>query len=280
MPDTFQEEVRRALRSRANQTPSAAADRLAAADYRPVRWGTGRRMAVVAGVAGVVGAGIGLATATAGGGSGATAFASYSTTPTVPSAGQVPTADATCVHDGERWSRRTATSAPGALGPLPGFPGGAASVAAAAAGRWRAVVHDVRGPYTLVIVTADVSTGKLMGDCLLGPGVTGAAVFSVTWVDASPAAAGGIESLSGGVPGGAGQPVVAAGGVGTSVTAVTLVLSDGHRVTATVADGFYAAWWPYDATVTAATVTTSAGTTAHRFPVGDPILRSASETRP
>ena len=45
------------------------------------------------------------------------------------------------------------------------------------------------------------------------------------------------------------------------VTAVTLVLDNGQDVVATVADGWFVAWWPGSGNVTSAQVTTTAGTT-------------------
>jgi hypothetical protein len=55
------------------------------------------------------------------------------------------------------------------------------------------------------------------------------------------------------------QPVEA------GATAVTLGLSDGTNVQATVADGSFIAWWPGSANATSAAVTGSAGTTTQQL---------------
>ena len=49
------------------------------------------------------------------------------------------------------------------------------------------------------------------------------------------------------------------GRVGTDITAVSLNLTDGTRVEATLQNGLYAAWWPSETDVSSAEVTTSAG---------------------
>ena len=54
---------------------------------------------------------------------------------------------------------------------------------------------------------------------------------------------------------------IAEGSVGPSVTAATLVLSDGSDVVTTTGDGHFLAWWPGGAAVTSATLTTATGTT-------------------
>jgi hypothetical protein len=51
------------------------------------------------------------------------------------------------------------------------------------------------------------------------------------------------------------------GQVGANVTAVTLVLDDGNRVEATVAHGWFAAWWPGTHAVQSAAITTASRTT-------------------
>ena len=52
---------------------------------------------------------------------------------------------------------------------------------------------------------------------------------------------------------------MAYGYVGPQVSAVTLHLTDGTNVDATVQNGLYAAWWPVRTDVASADVTTSVG---------------------
>jgi hypothetical protein len=65
---------------------------------------------------------------------------------------------------------------------------------------------------------------------------------------------------------GGGQPYTAVQGeVGSAVNAVTVVLSDGSSVAATVAGGAFIAWWPSAADAVSAQVVTSSGTTTQTF---------------
>ena len=56
------------------------------------------------------------------------------------------------------------------------------------------------------------------------------------------------------------------GEVGTGVTAATLVLEDGTKVQTTIANGWFAAWWPGEKWVSSAEVTTANGTVTEPFP--------------
>jgi hypothetical protein len=56
------------------------------------------------------------------------------------------------------------------------------------------------------------------------------------------------------------------GPTGAGVTAVTIERSDGSSVQATVANGWYLAWWPGTVTATNAEVTTASGTSTVAFP--------------
>ena len=57
------------------------------------------------------------------------------------------------------------------------------------------------------------------------------------------------------------------GQVAAGVTGVTLVLSDGSNVQATVADGSLVAWWPGTATATSAQLASASGTTTQQLVV-------------
>jgi hypothetical protein len=55
------------------------------------------------------------------------------------------------------------------------------------------------------------------------------------------------------------------GQVGAEVTGVTLVLDDGSSIETTVANGWFAAWWPGSPGVRSAAITTASGTTTQRL---------------
>jgi hypothetical protein len=62
------------------------------------------------------------------------------------------------------------------------------------------------------------------------------------------------------------------GHAATGVTGTTLVLDDGTRVTASIANGWFAAWWPSANAVTAAAVSTATGTTIQHLDTSGPVL--------
>jgi hypothetical protein len=59
---------------------------------------------------------------------------------------------------------------------------------------------------------------------------------------------------------------VALGQVGSAVTGVTLSLSDGTQLVTTVGNGYFTAWWPSNATMLSADVTTAQGTVSEAIP--------------
>jgi hypothetical protein len=80
-------------------------------------------------------------------------------------------------------------------------------------------------------------------------------------------AAGQIELDGGGTRDSAGDALTLVDGrIGAGVTAVTIKRSDGSSVQATVANGWYLAWWPGTVTATSADITTASGTSAMAFP--------------
>jgi hypothetical protein len=56
------------------------------------------------------------------------------------------------------------------------------------------------------------------------------------------------------------------GRTGAGVTAVTIERSDGSSVQASVANGWYLAWWPGTVTATNAKITAASGTSTAAFP--------------
>ncbi len=123
------------------------------------------------------------------------------------------------------------------------------------------VLTDSRGPYTASIY-ADSTTTDV---CLSGNGVSMSS--SSTTVAPASVAAGQIELDGGGTRDGAGNALTLVDGrTGAGVTAVTIQRSDGNSVQATVANGWYMAWWPGTAAATNAQVTTASGTSTVAFP--------------
>ncbi len=123
------------------------------------------------------------------------------------------------------------------------------------------VLTDSRGPYTASIY-ADSTTTDV---CLSGNGVSMSS--SSTTAEPASVAAGQIEVDGGGTRDAAGNALTLVDGrTGAGVTAVTIERSDGSFVQATVANGWYLAWWPGTVTATNAQVTTASGTSTVAFP--------------
>jgi hypothetical protein len=123
------------------------------------------------------------------------------------------------------------------------------------------VLTDTRGPYTAAIY-ASSTTSDL---CLSGNGVS----MSSSFTSAAPVnvAAGQIHPGGGGMRDSAGNALTLVDGrTGAGVTAVTIELRDGSSVQATVAGGWYLAWWPGSVAATNAQVTSSSGTSTVAFP--------------
>ncbi len=123
------------------------------------------------------------------------------------------------------------------------------------------VLTDSRGPYTASIY-ADSTTSDV---CLSGNGASMSS--SSTSVAPVSVAAGQIELDGGGTRDSAGNALTLVDGrTGAGVTAVTIERSDGSSVQATVANGWYLAWWPGTVAATNAEVTTASGTSTVAFP--------------
>jgi hypothetical protein len=175
---------------------------------------------------GATGVAAGVAAIVTLGSSAAPAFAGWRATPTTPAAGQLAQAAQACGK-----------------------------------GLGSAVLTDSRGPYTASIY-ADSTTSDL---CLSGDGVSMSS--SSTTVAPASVAVGRIELGGGGTRDSAGNALTLVDGrTGAGVTAVTIQRSDGSSVRATVASGWYLAWWPGTVTATNAEVTTASGTSTVAFP--------------
>ncbi|HEY2654388.1 MAG TPA: hypothetical protein VGI55_01275 [Solirubrobacteraceae bacterium] len=122
-------------------------------------------------------------------------------------------------------------------------------------------VTDSRGPYTASIY-ADSTSDDI---CLSGNGVS----MSSRSTSSAPASvpAGHVDFGGAGVRDSAGNRLTLTyGRAAPDVTAVTIELSDGSSVQATVANGWYLAWWPGAPTATNAEITTASGTNTVAYP--------------
>lgn len=237
MSDELESDLRRWLAAAAAEVPTQTIGaRLRSLDYR-ARTPRLRPLLTLAGAAGLAIA-AGTAISVIGLSAGAqSAFAGWSATPTTPAGGQVAAAEAACAKQR----------------PYPGEPG--------YDGLTPRVV-DTRGPFTLVVYIQ----GTSHEECVVAP--SGAASQSTMRGPEVAVAPGAIRWRSAGsgaeLEGHSYSEVT--GEVGAGVTAATLVLGDGTKVRTTIANGWFAAWWPGTEGATAAEVTTASGTTTEPLP--------------
>ncbi len=171
-------------------------------------------------------------------------------------------------------------------GAAPAFAGWEATPTATAAGQLpqscgqglgNPAITDSRGPYTAAIY-ADASTEAV---CLSGNGVSmdsRSTSSGVTSDTPGSVAAGQIQFNGGGTRDSAGNALTLADGrTGAGVSGVTIELSNGDSVQATVDNGWYLAWWPGTATATKAQITTASGsdTVADPAPTAPPCPTGA-----
>lgn len=187
-----------------------------------------------------------------------TAFAGWSATPTTPAAGQVSSAESLCLATANAGLRSQLSTT--IQERLLGTP----------EGTFQPVVVDIRGPYTLVVMSVTGTVGKEEAACLTGPGTLATHPQLVTSAGKTapppgPEAVGTTGWGNGGTRGtGSGADTVLLGAVGAKVSTVTLTLTNGNSVTASVANGMYAAWWPGTVGPTSAIGRTGTGTTVTR----------------
>jgi hypothetical protein len=246
--NTLSSDVAVSLRRRAALVDPGAADRVLTrvADARP---GSRRRFALAGSAAGA--AGVGAIVAAAVTLSGATpAFAGWTASPS--STGGSASSTTACANQ------------------LKSMPGGPGTVT------WTPTATDVRGPYVLEAL----ASGSITATCLTGPSVTSVSFGSSGGSLSSSGTSSGVD------PGGTSSTTNYASGDGITeltlssldshngapfdtlegsvspgVTAVSLALSDGQSVQATVSGGLVLAWWPNGSTPVTAQVTTASGTT-------------------
>lgn len=215
------------------------------------RWerAMGRRPLIRLGALAAVGAGaVALALGLVGPGTQG-AFAAWSAKPTIAPAGQIATAESSCLRAVVEITTRTADDGHSRRRGL-----------ATSTSAWNVVVTDTRGPFTLLGYSATTSTSADRASCLVGNGISPEVV--IDWQLAgkpSPMPAGSINAptTEWNAPD---NYTVAIGMVGTGVTDLSVNLSNGTTVTTTVSNGYYAAWWPGSASAQSWEVTTSSGT--------------------
>jgi hypothetical protein len=255
MSTQLEQTVRRALAEQAAELPADATAKVLAVSYRPR--GAMVRATIALAVIPVVAAAATIAAFVVGAGPDASrAFAGWSATPTTAAASQISRAGATCrshltsmlrhAHEAPAQSNR-----PSAWG---GFP----------ASGWRTVLTDTRGPYTMIVLEANhgqaVATCFANGHSLVSLGV------ATGQRRPAPVPRGGVAFASSGSTTtprdeGSRQFSQVVGRTGAGVTAVTIRLNNGTRVTATCANGWFLAWWPgsHGLASPALEVTTAAG---------------------
>jgi hypothetical protein len=256
MDTEVEHDLRDALAKTAAELPSDASSRLLATDYRP-RPGLRRPVLAAAGAAVVAGAVaavslVGLGTDTP------RAFAGWSATPTASSGDQARKAREACLSRlptsaGIERAQQTASGRHEPW-PIPDIP----------AGGWHTVLIDSRGPYTVILFEAAHGAAEM--SCFSGRQPMRASLGgSFATHPPLPEPAGHVSNVSSGSrttppDEGSQQFSQLVGRTGRDVTGVTLRLRDGTRVRASLANGWFLAWWPGTQGGTATEVSTSSGT--------------------
>lgn len=264
MDTQTEHELRLALAARAAELPSDASSRVLAAHYRPRS--TLQRPALAAGGAAVV-AGAVVAVSLVGLGTDTPrAFAGWSATPTVLSGGQAGRARGACLPRLPSSARieHAQKTASGRYKPWP--------VPDISAGGWHTVLIDSRGPYTVILFDAAHGAAEL--SCFSGRHPMQASLGgSFGTHPPPPVPAGHVSIVSSGsrtTPPDEGSQHFSqlVGRTGRGVTGVSLRLPDGTRVKASLANGWFLAWWPGSGAGTATEVRTSTGTAVSPSVVG------------
>ena len=229
MNDQLESDLREALRARAAQVPPAAAVRLAHLDYRPRTRRLRPPVAIGALAGGAAAAGT-LAVVISLGAGASNAFAGWSPKPTKAVPGQLAAASAVCQH-----SQSSVGGVPLAL-------------------------TDTRGPFTFSVYANNESTIS----CIQGPSFVALSQSQASSTVNVPADR--VQLASAHRSDRAGRAFgFAYGRTGAGVSAVALVLDDGTKVQATVANGWFIAWWPGSHELASAELTTPAGSSTQKF---------------
>jgi hypothetical protein len=234
MIDQLEHDLRDAFAARAADVGPDAVARLSRVDYRPRRVGPPAAAGALAGTIALAALVVWLV----GLGTGTSnAFAGWTPAPTTGSSAQNEKAQTAC----------------------------AARLPADAHGT-KPVLSDTRGPFTVRIYSNTVT-------CMSGPNFTSVSGARMThafgYGTPQGIAVGGIHMTTRD-----GQPyTMVQGRAGDNVKSATLVLSDGARVKATVANGWFAAWWPGARDAVRAELATPSGTRIQPLPSGAPVCR-------
>jgi hypothetical protein len=256
MIDQLESELRSALRARADELPADAGSRVRGHDYRP------RTRVLLIDL----------------GPQAPAAFAGWSRVPTHASRAQVAGATADCASQVTGPPRRTGPASTTAIKGLPSV------------GTLHPVLTDTRGPFTFVIYSG---AGNASASCISGPNFTSLSMRVGGGGAAAPPAGRIATSLEAHTAHAGDAYSFVEGHAGAGVAAVTLILSDGTHVQTTLQNGWLVAWWPGSAQLSAAQVTTPAGTNTQRFdprampscaspsaPPAAPAVRSSGSTTP
>ncbi len=229
MNEQLESDLREALRARADQVPATAALRLNRLDYRPRTRRLRPPVAIGAMLSAAGAAGI-LAFVVSLGAGASSAFAGWSPKPTKAAPGQLAAASAACRH-----SQSSDAGLPLALA-------------------------DTRGPFTFSVYANSESTIS----CIQGPSFVALSRSQSSSPVNVPADQVQLASMHRSDRHGQAFGF-AYGRAGTDVSAVTLVLDDGTKVQATVANGWFVAWWPGSHELDSAELTTPAGASTQKF---------------
>ena len=257
MSTPIEHDLRLALSARAAELAPDASTRLLSVGYRP-RTPQARPALTLA--ATIVTVGAVLAISLVGLGTGPPrAFAGWSATPTAPRGDQARNAREACMsrlptsaHIEHAQDTASGRHEPW---PIPDIP----------AGGWHTILIDSRGPYTMILLVAAHGAAEM--SCFSGHQPMQASLSgSFATHTPSPVPAGHISIVSSGsrtTPPDEGSQHFSqlVGRTGPRVTRVTLRLRNGTRVTASIANGWFLAWWPGTQGGTATEVTTPTRTT-------------------
>jgi hypothetical protein len=265
MTDQLEAQIRDALAQRAAAIPPQS-ERLLSTDYKPRS--SRLRMTTALGPLAAV-AGVGVTAAIIGLGDGASrAFAGWSASPTSPASGQTAAAEAACRADMPSASQIQKANSE-ASGPRVSESGPSVSP-----NELPTALTDTRGAYTFVLLGVSGERAA----CLIGPWPTSQPLFASGSYGASPTAGPAADQI-GDLSFGFGRLtdeeglLSVTGRTGEGVSGVTLILHDGTRVTARIAQSWFLAWWPGTDPAISAEVQGSGGT--NTIDLNDPLSRSA-----
>jgi hypothetical protein len=267
MSNHIEDQLRSVLGARANEIPKEAVSRLHSHHYRPRTQALRTRLVIGGGGFVSVSAAATITLLTFGPGV-QNAFASWTSSPTTPAVGQVPAAESACLQSLLAVATRADTSDE------------STSFVTDASG-WQPVVEDVRGDFTDIVYQGANGAEHNEAACLSGgsgwPSGPQVLISDENGMSISGSNGGTLAHASAqsslasptSIPSSnsvnspssfwnsSSNDVVAFAQVGSDVSGVTLTLSNGDTIVATVSNGFYAAWWPSNASISSIAITTA-----------------------